>query len=92
VPDRRLDGLASTQPALLLRTQALELAAVNDLRVRVVGVHAAEPQIDHDVLELDRHVLRQVRRLHSLFLSWRCCVRMRSARSSHIIKSLAAFG
>jgi diguanylate cyclase (GGDEF)-like protein len=36
VPDRRLDGLAPTQPAPVLPTQALELAAVNDLLVGVV--------------------------------------------------------
>ena len=51
---------------LLLRGQALELAAVDDLHAGVVGVHAAEPQVDHDLLELDRHVLQQVGRLLQL--------------------------
>ena len=63
VPDGRLDRLAPAQPALLLRTQALVPASVNDLLVGVLGIHATKPQIDHDLLELDRVVLQQVRRL-----------------------------
>lgn len=43
---RRLDGLADA--ALLLRTQAFDLAPVNDLLVRVVLT--ARPRIDHDHL------------------------------------------
>ena len=33
---------------------------MNDLFVGVVGVHAAKPQIDHDVLEFEAQVLRQI--------------------------------
>src|SRR2546428_8906864 len=55
--------LSAAESALLLRTQALVLAPVNDLLVGGVGVDAAEPQIGHDLLELDLMVLHQVRRL-----------------------------
>ena len=41
VPTGRLERLAPTQPAFLLRTQALIPAAVNDLLVGIVSVHAA---------------------------------------------------
>ena len=63
MPDRRLNGLAQAQPALLLRAQALELAAMNDLRTGVVRVHATEPEIDHHLLEDTAHILRYVFRL-----------------------------
>ena len=58
VSDRRLDGLAPTQPALLLRTQALELASVDDLLVGVVSVHAAQAKIGDDLPDCDAQVLR----------------------------------
>jgi hypothetical protein len=37
-----------------------ELAPVNDLFVRVVGVHPAKPQIDHDVFDFQTRVLCQI--------------------------------
>jgi hypothetical protein len=46
-----------------LSTQALELAPVDDQFVRVVGIHAAKPQVGHDVLEGDIRVLHQIARL-----------------------------
>ena len=60
VSNRWLNGLAPTQPAFLLRTQTLELAPVNDLFVRVVGVHTPESKIDHHLLDLYAQVLRYV--------------------------------
>ena len=60
VADQRLDGLAPLQPGLLLRGQRLELATVDDLLARVVGVHAPEAQVRHHDLDLARHVLEQV--------------------------------
>ena len=49
------------EPALLLLSLTLEFAPVNDLPVRLVGVHAAKAQIAHDVFERDGNVLRQIR-------------------------------
>ena len=40
-----LNCLAPTQPAFVLCAHTLELAPVNDLFVRVVGVHPTKPQI-----------------------------------------------
>ena len=63
VSDGWLDSLASAQPAFLLRRERFELAPVDDLHIGVVGVHTAESQVDHDLFELDRMVLKQIRRL-----------------------------
>jgi len=63
VPNRRLDGLPPAQPTFLLRVHALDLAPVDDLFVRVVGIHAAKSQVNHNLLECGTHILRQLRRL-----------------------------
>jgi hypothetical protein len=63
VSGRGLDGLTPTQPAILLRTQALVLAAVNDLLVAVVSAHAAEAKIGDDLSDRDTQALRYVCRL-----------------------------
>ena len=60
VANGRLHRCSPFEPALLLLAQTLEFASVNDLPVRVVGVHAAKAQIDHDVFERDGNVLRQI--------------------------------
>ena len=51
------------EPSLLRLGQILAFAPVNDFPVRVVGVHPAKTQIDHDVFKRDCKVLRQISRL-----------------------------
>ena len=57
MPDGKLCSCSTFEPSLLLLAQTLELAPVNDLLIRVVGIPTAKSQIGHDVLELDGNVL-----------------------------------
>jgi hypothetical protein len=54
MPDGRLDGMAPSQPRLLLRVQALELAAVDDVLAGVGGADAPEARIRHHDLECNK--------------------------------------
>lgn len=57
VPNGWLYRCSPLEPALLLFAQTLEFSSVNDLFVGVTGVHTTKPQIDHDVFDLEAHVL-----------------------------------
>ena len=61
VTDDRLDRLASLEQFLVLRTEALGLAPVHDVHLRVVCIHAAVAQIDKRGHGLEVTVLHQDR-------------------------------
>jgi hypothetical protein len=59
VPDHGLDGLAPSQPSLLLRGESLGLAAVDDFDARHFLVYAPVAQVDDGRGGLGANALQQ---------------------------------
>ena len=64
--NRRFHRLSSLEPSALLPGQRLVLAAMNDLHPRIVTIHAAKAQINHDFLWLAPDIFEQDARLLEL--------------------------
>src|SRR5690606_29794055 len=59
VPDCRLHRLTPLEPASLPVGQRLELAPMDDLDTRVVGIDTPEAEIDHDLFGSTADVFEQ---------------------------------